>query len=65
MLRDRRLRHLEDLDESVHVELPLVAVGELLDDTNPTFMTESAKELRKLSSDHNSCWHSYIQVRRH
>ena len=62
MLRDRRLRHLEDLDEAVDVELTVIAMGELFDDTNSGFVTESAEDLRELASDHDSCRHSNIAI---
>lgn len=46
MLRDRRLRHLENLDQRVHIELTMVAMGKLLNDANPTFVAESTKGFR-------------------
>ena len=62
VLRDRRLRHLEDLDQRMHVELTMVAMGKLLDDANPTFVAESAKGLRELFGDDNSCGHAYVDI---
>lgn len=58
MLRDRRLRHFQDFDQGVHIEFTVLAMGKLLDDANPTFVTESAKGFRQLFGDDNSCRHT-------
>ncbi len=62
MLRNRRLRHFENFNQRVHIELTMVAMGKLLNDANPTFVTESAKGLCELPGDDNSCWHAYVDI---
>lgn len=60
VLRDRRLGHIEDVDEAVNVELTVVALGELFNHANSTLVTQSAEDFRELSCDDNSCWHLFV-----